>query len=205
VRLITRSSFHVPFYWPDNDTIRAVINNKQYGVIHYEDGVCLFQKGADYESGRKELAIDVGSAIETFSKKEILPPIEFMGYNQFPILKAYYPIENSEAIKWRYAIHFTSFWSAQDSVTKDYQVVFKLQTGEQVYYLTHEPVFGVFPTTDWQPNEIIKDEIFWELPENATSGQYEIFAAFTDGKKTEFEQVNFVRLFDLEVEIPKEN
>lgn len=204
VRLITRSSFHVPFYWPDNDSIRAVIKNKQYGVIHYEDGVCLFKKGADYEAGRRELAIDVGSAIETFTKKEIVPPIEFMGYNQFPILKAYRPVENSEAIQWSYAIHFTSFWSTQDSLTQDYQVIFKFQLGEQVNYLVHEPVFGVFPTPDWQPNKIIKDEIFWELPENAISGQYEISAAFADGVTTEFEQMNFVKLFDLNVEIPKE-
>lgn len=204
VRLVTRSSFHVPFYWPDNDSIRSVIKNKQYGVIHYEDGVCLFQKGADYEAGRRELAIDVGSAIETFSEKEILPPFEFMGYNQFPLLKAYRPIENSEAIKWSYAIHFTSFWTTKDSLTKDYQVVFKFQLGEQVYYLTHEPVFGVFPTSNWLPNEIVKDETFWELPESAASGQYEIFAAFTDREQSEFGQVNFVKLFDLDVEIPKE-
>ena len=204
VRLITRSSFHVPFYWPDNDSIRAVIKDKQYGVVHYEDGVCLFKKGANYDAGRRELAIDVGSAIETFSQKEIIPPIEFMGYNQFPILKAYRPIENSEAIKWSYAIHFTCFWSTLDSLTKDDQVVFKIQSGDQVNYLVHEPVFGVFPTTDWQPNEIIKDEVFWELPENAVSGNYEIFATFTDRKMTELEQVNFVKLFDLNVEIPKE-
>jgi hypothetical protein len=205
VRLITRSSFHVPFYWPDNDSIRAVIKNKQYGVIHYEDGVCLFKKGADYETGRKELAIDVGASIETFSKKEVMPAIEFMGYNQFPILKAYRPIENSEAIRWSYAIHFTCFWSTQDSLTADYQVVFKFQLGEQSNYLVHQPVFGVFPTTDWHSNEIVKDEIFWELPENASSGQYQIYAAFTDGVTTEFEQMNWVKLCDLDVKIPKEN
>jgi hypothetical protein len=89
-------------------------------------------------------------------------------------------------------------------LTKDDQVVFKIQSGDQVNYLVHEPVFGVFPTTDWQPNEIIKDEVFWELPENAVSGNYEIFATFTDRKMTELEQVNFVKLFDLNVEIPKE-
>ncbi len=204
VRLVTRSSFHLPFYWPDNDTIRAIIKNKQFGVIHFEDGVCLFKKGADYEKGRKELAIDVGSSIETFSPKKIKPPIEFMGYNQFPILKAYSPVENSEAIKWNYAIHFTTFWSTQDSLNQDYQVVFKLQSGGELNYLVHEPVFGVFPTTDWQPNEIVKDEIFWEMPENATSANYEIFAAFTESVSTEFEQMNFVKLFDLNVEIPKE-
>jgi len=204
IRLVTRSSFHVPFYWSDNDSIRSVIKNKQYGVLHYEDGVCLFQKGADYAAGRRELAIDVGSAIETFSQKAIMPPIEFMGYNQFPILKAYSPVENSEAIRWSYAIHFTSFWSTQDSLTQNYQVVFKFQSGEQVNYLVHEPVFAMFPTSDWQTNEIVKDEIFWELPENVTSGPYEIFAAFTDQAMTEFEQANFVKLFDLKVEIPKE-
>ncbi len=205
VRLVTRSSFHVPFYWPDNDSIRSVIKNKQFGVIHYEDGVCVFKKGADYEAGRRELAIDVGASIETFSKKEIKPPLEFMGYNQFPILKSYSPVENSEAIKWSYAIHFTSFWSTQDSLNQDYQVIFKFKSGEQTNYWVHEPVFSVFPTSDWQPNEIVKDEIFWELPENAAFGNYEIFAAFTDDVTIEFERMNFVKLFDLNVEIPKEN
>ncbi|UCE06330.1 MAG: DUF2079 domain-containing protein, partial [bacterium] len=205
VRLVTRSNFHLPYFWPDNDSIRAVLKNKAYGVIHYEDGVCLFKKRADYEAGRQELAIDVGAAIETFNKIEINPAIDFMGYNNFPLLKAYYPIENSEAIRWKYALHFTCFWSTQQQVETDYQIIFKYKIKDQAYSQIHQPVFGVFPTSLWQPNEIVKDEIFWELPEDAISGQYEIFGAFTDQDVTALEQENFVKLLDVEVEIPEED
>jgi uncharacterized membrane protein len=205
VRLVTRSSFHLPYFWSDNDSIRAVLKNQEYGIIHYEDGVCLLKKGANYEEGLRELAIDVGSAIETFSQKEITASIDFMGYNQFPLLKAYSPIENSEAIRWNYAIHFTSFWSTKENMTQDYQIVFKFQLGDQLHYYTHEPVFSVFPTTKWQPNEIIKDEIFWELPDNACSGDYEIYAAITDREVLDLEQVDFVKLLDINVELPEED
>jgi|GEM_PF-1295443 len=204
VRLVTRSSFHVPYYWPDNDSIRAVIQNKDYGVIHYEDGVCLWQRGADYEKGRRELATDVGAAIETFIQKEITPPIEFMGYNQFPLLKAYHPIEGSEAIQWEYALHFTAFWSISRPLSENLQVIFRIQSGDQINYVVHDPVFGIFPTTDWQPNEIVKDEIFWQLPETAKSGVYQVSAIFADREITEFESLPFVKLFDLNVEIPQE-
>ncbi|MDZ7333745.1 MAG: DUF2079 domain-containing protein [candidate division KSB1 bacterium] len=204
VRLVTRSSFHVPYYWPDNDSIRAVIRNPNYGIVRYEDGVCLWRRGADYNTGIRELAIDVGAAIETFSKKEITPPIEFMGYNQFPLLKAYHPIEGSEAIRWSYAIHFTAFWSISQRLNQDLPIIFRFQSGNQTYYLTHAPVFGVFPTTYWQPGEIVKDEIFWELPEMAQSGLYQISAAFADEAVDQFESLPFVKLFELNVEIPKE-
>lgn len=202
--LVTRSSFHLPYFWPNNDSILAMLRNIDYGIIHYDDGVCLFKKGANYEQGVRELSIDVGSAIETFSKKEITPAIEFMGYNEFPLLKAYHPIENSEAIKWKYAIHYTSFWSTKEKLTQDYQIVFKYQHGDQIFYQAHEPVFGIFPTTRWQPNEIIKDEIFWEVPDGATSGQYEILVAFTEPGVIDFAKPNFIKLFDLSIEIPKE-
>jgi len=204
VQLVTRSSFHLPYFWPDNDSIRAVLNNKQYGVVHYEDGVCLFKKDADYQQGLRELAIDVGAAIETFTKKEMNSAIQFMGYKLFPLLKAYYPVENSEAIRWKYAIHFTCFWSAQETVDKNYQVVVKYQHEDQTYYQNHEPVFSVFPTTLWQLNEIVKDEIFWELPDSTSSGNYEISAAFTDRNEQDLEQVRFIKLLDFDVNIPKE-
>jgi len=204
VQMVTRSSFHLPYFWPDNDSIHAVLKNENYGVVHYDDGVCLFKKGADYDEGLRELAIDVGAAIETFSKKDMNSAIQFMGYKTFPILKAYYPVENSEAIQWQYAMHFTCFWSSQDTLDKDYQVVFKYNNKDQTFYQQHEPVFDVFPTTMWQPNEIIKDEIFWQLPDSVSSGNYEISAAFTDRDEMNWELATFTKLLDFNVEIPGE-
>ena len=204
VQLVTRSSFHLPYFWPDNDSIRAVLKNEQYGVVHYEDGVCLLKKGADYQQGLRELATDVGAAIEIFSEKQITREIEFMGYKKFPLLKSYYPVENSEAIRWKYAVHFTCFWSAKDTLDQDYQIVMKYQNKDTTYFQNHEPVFDVFPTTLWQPNEIVKDEVFWVLPDSAASGNYEISAAFTDPSEQELNQVRFIKLMDFDVEIPEE-
>jgi len=203
-RLVTRSSFHLPYVWPNNDTIRAVLKNRDYGVVEYDDGVCLLQKGADYEAGLKNLATDVGAAIENFLKKPVTEMIDFMGHNDFPLLSAYYPVPNSEAIRWKYAVHFTTFWSARDSIDQDYQVIFKYQVGDTAYYQKHQPVFGVFPTSRWQPNDIIKDEVFWELPDSAVSGTYQIFASFAAKDEVNLEQAAFVKLFDLPVNIPEE-
>lgn len=203
-QMITRSSFHVPYLWPDNDSIRAVLKREDYGVVHYEDGVCLLKKGADYKAGLRELAIDVGAAIETFEKKNMNSGIRFMGYKTFPILKAYHPVENSEAIRWKYAMHFTCFWSSQDTMDNDYQVVFRYQNKEQTFYQQHGPVFDVFPTTMWQPNEIIKDEIFWQLPDSVSSDNYEISAAFSDKDEMNCDQLTFTKLLNFNVEISEE-
>ncbi|MCU0642897.1 MAG: DUF2079 domain-containing protein [bacterium] len=200
VRIVNRSAFDSPYFWPDCDSIRDVLKRKDYGIIEYDDGVCIFKKGADYENGLRELAIDVGTAIENYSKKEVAPSIEFLGYNEFPLLKTFAPIKNSEAIEWKYAVHFTSFWSIKDSVKNTIPVFFKYQMKDKSYFQKHEPIFGVFPITRWQPNEIIKDEIFWEIPRDAVAGNYEVSVAFTDQIEEKLDQVHFTRLFDLTIE-----
>lgn len=200
VRIVNRSTFDSPNFWPDCDSIRDVLKRKDYGIIEYDDGVCLFKKGADYEKGLRELAIDVGTAIENYTKKAVSPSIEFLGYNEFPILKSYANIENSEAIEWKYALHFSSFWSIKDSLQNDVPLYFKYQVKDKTYFQKHEPVFGSYPVTRWQPNEIIKDEVFWELPKDIEPGNLEVAVAFTDQQEQDLNQVNFIRLFDITIE-----
>lgn len=200
VLIVNRSTFDSPHFWPDCDSIRQILKRKDYGVIEYDDGVCLLKKGANYEQGLRELAIEVGTAIETYSKKKVTPSLEFLGYNEFPILKTYAPIQNSEAIEWKYAVHFTSFWSSKDSVEKDVPLIFKYQMKDKIYFQKHEPVFGVFPITSWQSKEIIKDEVFWELPRDAMPGIYDVSAAFTDEPEDKLSQVHFTKLFDITIE-----
>lgn len=203
-RLEIRSSYHLPFIWPDDSSIIQVLKDTTYGIIHYEDGVCLLEKGADYTKGIRDLAIDVGTAIERFNKQEINTVINFLGHNEYQLLKAYFPIENSEEINWKYAIHFTCFWSLREKLDQDRLVVVKYETKDQIYYQSHTPVWGLYPTSQWQPDEIVKDEIFWELPDSAAAGQYQISVAFVDPGATDYQQENFIKLFDLNIEIPKE-
>ncbi|HEX9975210.1 MAG TPA: DUF2079 domain-containing protein, partial [bacterium] len=200
VRIVNRATFDSPYFWPDCDSIRDVLKRKDYGIIEYDDGVCLFKKGADYENGLRELAIDVGTAIENYSKKAVAPAIEFLGYNELPILKTFAPIKNSEAIEWKYALHFTSFWSIKDSLNNDAPLFFKYQIKDKTYYQKHEPVFGIYPITRWQPNKIIKDEVFWEIPGDAEPGNFEVSVAFTDQPEEKLDQAHFTKLFDITIE-----
>ena len=200
VRIVDRSTFDSPIFWPDCDSIRNLLKRRDYGIIEYDDGVCLFQKGADYERGLRLLAIDVGTAIDNYTKKDVTPSIQFHGYNEFPILKSYAAIENSEAIEWKYALHFTSFWSVTDSVAADIPLILRYRAKDKTYFQKHDLVFGVFPITRWQPNELIKDEVFWEIPGDAEPGNYEVSAAFTDQPEEDLNQVSFVKLFDFTIE-----
>lgn len=174
VNIVNRRQFNIPFTWPDNDSIRKVLQDARYGIVAYEDGVCLFQKGADFQIGLQKLALASVDEIPTLVQQEIGSGVTFMGYRQHPLLKYYYEVQRLGDIAWKRALHITAYWQTAVVLPDAARWKFKLEHGSTVLLKEHAPVFGAYPLSRWQTQEILRDEIFWELPDGMEPGIYQL-------------------------------
>ncbi|MFZ5516454.1 MAG: DUF2079 domain-containing protein [Candidatus Zhuqueibacterota bacterium] len=198
VALVTRTTFHLPFFWADNDSIRNVLANEAYGIVVYEDGVCLFEKNADYDSGLRRLAYSEGQKEMNSLHVEVAPGLVCRGYQTFEQLRYYVDLGKFGDIAWQRGIHFTCFWEAAQTLEDTLLFQFKIEnpgTGEQ-FSFDHAPVFGVFPTTRWEAGRMIQDEIFTTIPAGTKAGMYQISVRV----KSDLAEGQFDNLFDLEIE-----
>jgi len=209
-RMITRSTFQLPSLWPDNEAIRAVLRNRNYGIIDYEDGVCLWEKGADYDAGLEKLGWSIGAEISEPLYAQINDKIFFKGHRLHPVRKSCTNLGAWEKPNYKEMIHFTCFWTTEERCQENYLFTFKISDRNSEYYIHHTPVFGVYPSQLWIENEIIRDEVFWEIPEDMEKGNYTVSVALqpsaTDGDKVEetgardSEEKDFITLFSLDFE-----
>lgn len=198
VTLVSRTTFHLPVFWADNDSIRRVLANEEYGIVEYEDGICLLKKNANYRDGLKKLAYSDGSDIKNTLSVEIAPGLECKGFNTFEQLRYYVELEKFGPIRWQRGIHFTCFWEETQNQATDINFVFKVEneeTGDN-FLIEHQPVFGVFPATNWETGRKIRDEIYSDIPGEMNTGIYKISVSI----KSESEDNKFTYLFDVNIE-----
>jgi len=195
VNLVDRKTFHLPFFWPDNDSIRKVLWDSSYGVIEYQDGVCLLKKGAAYQDGLKKITLASADEIINHLNIEIAPNIYCSGYNLHEVLEYYYALERLGGIYWKKALHVTLYWKSLIDNPENFELLFKIQNGNQEMFRQHVPVFGLYPSSKWKANEFIRDEVFWELPDTMTPGIYQIAINMSSNNESK----NFIPLFYFEI------
>ena len=64
--------------------------------------------------------------------------------------------------------------------------------------MKHQPVFGLFPSNQWQKGELVRDEVFWLAPKDMQSGSYAVSAALGKGEPQVPERSKFIPLFEFE-------
>jgi len=197
VELLTRKSFKQPALWADNDLIREILNNRDYGIVHYQDGVAVFKKGAEYTLGLEKLAIVTdASEMNQNLNVEVTPGILCQGFTEHGTLWSYSQPDQWGPVFWKKAIHFTCYWTATTDTLVNQDLIFKVVHEDSSYQLPHQPVFGIYAYSNWLVNEIIRDEIFWEPPEGSAGGLYQIFVSWPSQEG----EAEFVHLFDMTVE-----
>jgi mannosyltransferase len=75
-------------------------------------------------------------------------------------------------------LHLTLFWQAQGTLGEDLAVLLRLQDAEGRVWLERrtQPTEGLYPTTQWRMNEIIRDQHNLFLPPDLPAGRsYRIF------------------------------
>lgn len=196
ISIFTRSSFVFPLYWPDNERIREIMRDPSYGIVKFVDGVCLFKKGADHEYGIRLLHHAVNEDIGIVLNKEISPGIYCKGYSTFNVLRYFTQPDKLGAIIWKRAIHFSTYWSVKELISNDLRMYIRFQNEDMVFEKEHDPVFGLHPIRDWDGNELIRDEVYWEIPEEAAKGMYHVYIAIANDS----EDADYHYCFNIEVD-----
>ena len=79
-------------------------------------------------------------------------------------------------------LKLTLYWQVESPLPLDYTTFIHLrnEAGEIVAQKDQPPLGGVYPTSLWEPGEIIADEISVSLPENLPPGQYSLVVGLYD-------------------------
>ncbi|MDZ7292975.1 MAG: DUF2079 domain-containing protein [candidate division KSB1 bacterium] len=167
-RLMTRDSFFLPPAKPVNEHIWRVMTNPSYGVLHYEHGVALFQRGYDHHAGLRNLAIAKSSEIENPMNIAVNDTVMFLGYT---------PHVNTRFWNTFY-YHFTLYWTVTKPSSNRDPARFLLGNAETGFHSPHNPAFGLYPRFHWQPGEIIREEVYWEIRPGFMPGNINVSLQF---------------------------
>lgn len=76
----------------------------------------------------------------------------------------------------------TFFWQAPHNLAKEYAVITQIQDWRGNIFATTQaaPAFGIYPTTRWQPNDIVRDPQTITLRGNTPDGEYRIVVDWFD-------------------------
>jgi hypothetical protein len=134
---------------PVNAHVWQVMNDPNYGVVQYEDGVILFQRGYDYQMGLRNLAIARREEIENPAEIAVNDTLVFLGYAW-----------HDDTRYWQtFYYHFTLYWTITNPTRRENIGQFLLSTGKDSFLSLHRPAFGLYPKSNWQPGEIVREEV----------------------------------------------
>ncbi|MFQ5822490.1 MAG: DUF2079 domain-containing protein [bacterium] len=182
-------TYEMPKVKPINRYSLALLADTSLGIIQYEEGVALFKRGADYLAGIRQLALEEDlQAIQNQSKILLPGGIELLGYTK----------RNKVGV-WRGTVHLTVYWRASKSLFHDLKFTLKIENKDFEKIIEHTPVFSVFPTHYWNEGEIVRDEIYIEIPKSKHGNQFSMYGAVnTIGNHKSAD--DFIHLFDFYVE-----
>lgn len=163
-RLMTRASSFLTPAKPVDEHIGRVLNDPNYGVVQYEDGVALFQRGYDYKTGLRNLAIA--------QQQEIGNPLEIAVNDTFTFLGYTWHVNTRYWDTFYY--HFTLYWRATHPLSHGNRTQFWLSNGEASFSSPHNPAFGLYPPSQWQPGEIVREEVYWEIRDGFAPGNVRV-------------------------------
>ncbi len=79
-------------------------------------------------------------------------------------------------------LHLTLFWESISVTERNYKTFVHLQdeSGQIVAQKDVEPANGVYPTSLWDANEVVKDEIVFSLPSGLSRSNYRLSIGMYD-------------------------
>lgn len=199
INLITRQSFQLPFLWPDNEYIQAVLRDENYGIENYEDGVCLFKRGADHDQGLLKLIYADMTEIDKASFKMINQTVELKGYRIHDLLTHYVQPDKLGEIFWKKGFHVTCIYELKSSLAQTNRLdKFKILVKNDSYSQSfdHTPFYNLFTFEKLDASKLIRDEVLWEVPDDAPHGFYQFYMSITSASEPE----NYVYLFDFYID-----
>ncbi len=113
-------------------------------------------------------------------------PVQAMLNGQIRLLGCTFPPTPDNALQLKpdaeTPLSLKLFWQADDHVTGDYTIFSQLLTDHNQYVTGYDaqPINGNYPTSLWQPGEIIVEDINLKLPAQIAEGEYHLVTGLYD-------------------------
>lgn len=162
-----------------DEKIKELLFQRNYGVFYFKDGYTILKNGYKNESGVKNIALTKDKP-DYVVDVELNNGIDFWGYSL-----------NTRTIRPKIPFRIVYFWKASKETDYDYYVLIKLvdENGEIAFQQDHEPVYGLYPTSDWKERERIHEAYWIELPITVNPGTYQIYVGIAEKIKQKPESV----------------
>ncbi|MBN1352380.1 DUF2079 domain-containing protein [candidate division KSB1 bacterium] len=198
--MYTREDFFLEHSLPLNPYIRKMLQNPQYGIVHFDDGVILFERGKDYTEGIKKLVETNEASIQHAADIELNEKLAFKGYDAPKIMNLWFPdTAGTNGLSWKKLVRLTLYWQARSTVDDSLSICLKLSNGTIDVYQQHAPAFGTYPLSQWEVNHLICDCAFIEIPSESPAGEYQLDAALLN-ESADRKAAEYVTLFRLKIE-----
>ncbi len=147
-----------------NEKLKELLIQDNYGVYYSKEGYTILKSDYQEESDIKKIALTTDKPTRILDIK-LNNDITFWGYTL-----------NTMTVRPKIPFRIVYFWKVSKETERDYNILIKFvdENGRTVFQQDHEPVYSLYPTSDWKEQEKIH-EIYWvELPITVRSGVYEL-------------------------------
>jgi uncharacterized membrane protein len=145
-----------PLY--EQESIRYLLQDENFGLIRADDGLLLFQKG---EAGLSQKIVTETLVTEAITQTNFAQAIGLLS------AQISRPAPNLIQLDYR--------WLALDGLSAQPPLIAISQIGNTPHSrLVHLPSQILFPTTHWQPGQIVRETLTLRLPPHLPPGEHNI-------------------------------
>ena len=153
-----------------NEKLKKLLFQDNYGAYYSKDGYTILKHGYKDKSGINKIALATDEPDQIVDVK-FNNEIAFWGYTL-----------NTHTIRPKIPFRIVYYWKTLKRSDSNYfaSIKFVDENGRIVFQHDHEPVYGLYPTSDWKERERIH-EIYWvELPITVTPGIYLMYVGVSE-------------------------
>ncbi|MFC1662552.1 DUF2079 domain-containing protein [Patescibacteria group bacterium] len=167
-----------------DDRLRMFLAEDQRGIVKMIDKYVLYQRGE--KSNFEPFNVLERLPEENIATSQVLSPhiesLGWLGHDGKPELVMAKELINTNSYN---TLPLTLYWRTTDAPDRDYNIKLSLiRDGRTIHQERYAMAFGLYPTTNWQPGEIIATSYRFLLPQRLGSldgTQVEITVELLDG------------------------
>lgn len=169
-----KTSWIKDYYSQGDDNLRRILEERNFGIVSVLDTLVLFKKNYKNDIKLYELKSENQVKELNATNEEIIldDKVELLGWesNSEPA-SAPRPLRLAKHggqafIRFRAPQTFSFYWQALQTLEEDYQlrVTITNQDNKLVQQKIYPLAYGLYPTSEWKPGEIIKTNYWFLIP-----------------------------------------
>ena len=151
------------YYGQGDDNLRKLIEEQGFKVSKIADSFVILDKSSGlgvnlYETG-------IFNDIQNEQPVKIDDKIEFLGFSQGLTLNSGHNL-----------LPITLYFKALQPMAENYQLrlIIKNKNGQTVHSKVYPLAYGLYPTSEWQADEMVKINYWFLIPDNLSENNYQI-------------------------------